>query len=56
MFIPKGFKLELEENLLKQVDHNKPALKKQKTNVKFHFKKFFIFFYFLIINYLIIIA
>lgn len=33
--MPKGFKLELEENLLKYLDTIKPPAKKTKTNVDF---------------------
>jgi len=31
--MPKGYKLELEENLLKYLDTIKPPVKKTKTNV-----------------------
>ena len=42
--MPKGFKLELEENLLKQIEAVKPPLKKQKSNV-FLFPFYLIFLF-----------
>ena len=36
--MPKGFKLELEENLLKYVEAIKPPSKKPKSNVYFFIK------------------
>ena len=43
--MPKGFKLELEENLLKYLDTIKPPAKKTKTNVypNFYENNFLIF-------------
>lgn len=39
--MPKGFKLELEENLLKYLDTIKPPAKKTKTNVSFYFNHYY---------------
>jgi hypothetical protein len=47
--MPKGFKLEMGENILKSVDHNKPQLKKQKISVNFYTKIFLLLKIFLII-------
>lgn len=47
--MPKGFKLELEENLLKYLDTIKPPAKKIKTNV--YFGLIIIEFCLLIINF-----
>jgi hypothetical protein len=38
--MPKGYKLELEENLLKYLDTIKPPVKKTKTNVLISFNHF----------------
>ncbi len=57
--MPKGYKLELEENLLKYLDTIKPAPKKTKVNVCLYFNLYksliltnlFLFKYFFNLNF-----
>jgi len=45
--MPKGYKLELEENLLKYMESIKPPAKKPKLNVIYTIIFYFMFYYYL---------